>query len=232
MTVARARELGARRWTGPAYFTAAGVAALASPSRSARRLDAGVHPAAQRADARRRRSRPGAPICAWNLLRAAAPVARARTFFDESFRFSRSCYRPEGAAAALEARRPQAVDGAMGEALGKAYVATEFPPQSKTRMLELVDEPRRRRSRERIDSRAVDERRDQAAGDRASSTRSCNKIGYPDSWRDYTTLADRSQAAGDREPARARSSSRQTRQLRQDRQAGRPHGVGHERRRR
>ena len=47
----------------------------------------------------------------------------------------------------------------------------------------------------------------QDAGDRASSTRSRDKIGYPDKWRDYSTLDDRARLVLRERAARRASSS-------------------------
>jgi predicted metalloendopeptidase len=84
-------------------------------------------------------------------------------------------------------RATQAVDGYMGEALGKAYVATEFPPSSKQRMLEMVANLKAA-MRERIESRPwmSAETKKQAA---KKLDAIIEKIGYPDKWRDYSKLA-------------------------------------------
>jgi predicted metalloendopeptidase len=84
-------------------------------------------------------------------------------------------------------RATQAVDGWMGEALGKAYVATEFPPSSKQRMLEMVANLKAA-MRERIGSRTW-----MSAVTKQQALRKLDaivaKIGYPDAWRDYSKLA-------------------------------------------
>jgi predicted metalloendopeptidase len=80
----------------------------------------------------------------------------------------------------------ETVDGGIGEALGQLYVTGNFPPESKTRMLKLVnnlraalrdrlqtlewmDEPTRAAALKKLDAFGV-------------------KIGYPDKWIDYSTL--------------------------------------------
>ena len=79
-----------------------------------------------------------------------------------------------------------ATDECLGEALGQLYVADYFPPESKARVLRMVeglraalrarlaglewmDGPTRARAIAKLDAMGV-------------------KIGYPDAWRDYSTL--------------------------------------------
>jgi len=83
-------------------------------------------------------------------------------------------------------RAANAVDGTMGEAVGKAFVATEFPPPSKAKMTELVDNLRLA-LKERIESRPW-----MSAATKKQALTKLNtfiqKIGYPDKWRDYSAL--------------------------------------------
>jgi putative endopeptidase len=84
-------------------------------------------------------------------------------------------------------RAVQAVDGAMGEAVGKAYVAQAFGPEAKARMAEMVDNLQSALS-ERIAGLDWMSDATKAAAQKklAAITK---KIGYPDKWRDYTALA-------------------------------------------
>jgi endothelin-converting enzyme/putative endopeptidase len=79
-----------------------------------------------------------------------------------------------------------AVDEAMGEALGHIYVAQRFSPADKQRTLELTRdiEAAMGRDIEQLDwmSPATKAR----AQEKLHSV--ANKIGYPDKWRDYSTL--------------------------------------------
>jgi len=83
-------------------------------------------------------------------------------------------------------RASSALDNAMGEAVGKAYVAVAFPPSSKARMLDLVNNLQAA-MQERIESRPwmSEETKKQAV---AKLSAVLKKIGYPDTWRDYTAL--------------------------------------------
>jgi putative endopeptidase len=84
-------------------------------------------------------------------------------------------------------RGVDAVDGALGEAVGRLYVAKYFPPESKAKMQQLVADLRAALS-ERID--ALDwmtpETKTRAHEKLAAFT---PKIGYPDTWKDYSTLS-------------------------------------------
>jgi putative endopeptidase len=78
------------------------------------------------------------------------------------------------------------VDGSLGEALGKLYVEQYFPPESKAKTLQMVED---------IEA-AMDKDLDQLTWMSADTKvkakeklhNMANKIGYPDKWRDYSKL--------------------------------------------
>ncbi len=78
------------------------------------------------------------------------------------------------------------VEGSLGEALGRLYVTRHFPPEAKERMLVLVDNLI---EAFREDIEALDwmspETKVRALDKLAKFT---PKIGYPDKWRDYSSL--------------------------------------------
>ena len=78
------------------------------------------------------------------------------------------------------------VEGSIGEAVGQLYAAEYFPPEAKKRMLELVGNlvEAFRRSFEGLDWMGP-QTREQALAKLASFT---PKVGYPDRWRDYSSL--------------------------------------------
>jgi putative endopeptidase len=86
-------------------------------------------------------------------------------------------------------RAVDVVDGALGEAVGRVYVAQYFPPESKAKMQQLVADLRAALA-ERID--ALDwmtpQTKSRAHEKLAMFT---PKIGYPDKWKDYATLVVR-----------------------------------------
>jgi putative endopeptidase len=78
------------------------------------------------------------------------------------------------------------VEGGLGEAVGKLYVARHFPPEAKERMKVLVANLI---EAYRVDIQALDwmsaETKTKALEKLAKFT---SKIGYPDKWRDYSKL--------------------------------------------
>ncbi|MBS0378285.1 MAG: M13 family metallopeptidase [Proteobacteria bacterium] len=83
-------------------------------------------------------------------------------------------------------RGVSAVDGALGEAVGQLYVAEYFPPESKAKMQQLVNNLKAALS-QRIDHLdwMTPETKTRAHEKLAGFT---TKIGYPDTWKDYSTL--------------------------------------------
>ena len=120
----------------------------------------------------------------WHLVDAAAP-SLSSAFVNEDFRFGSTL---SGAREMLprDKRCARATDAGLRDALGQAYVAQYFTPQAKQRALEMV------RNLESVFHDRLqtlgwmsDTTKVQAAGKLAAFT---NKIGYPDKWRDYSTL--------------------------------------------
>jgi putative endopeptidase len=179
------KELGAiapaMDW--PAYFTDAGVASLSKPEAT---LDVSM-PAFMRQLNAQLESVPldtWRSYLKWNVTRNASPWM-GQQFFDASFAFQSKIVGTKSPQPRWK-RASGAVDATMGEALGKAYVATEFPPSSKERMLDMVNNLQAV-MRERIESRPwmSDATKKQAVHKLESVLK---KIGYPDQWRDYTAL--------------------------------------------
>ena len=120
----------------------------------------------------------------WRVLRSAS-ASLAKPFEDEAFRFEKLL---TGVTEPLPRwqRCANAVDGAMGDALGEMFVAKHFPSRAKARMNELV-ENLRATLKEEIEHSAwmAPETRKNAVA-KLSSFQS--KIGYPDRWRDYSKV--------------------------------------------
>ena len=93
----------------------------------------------------------------------------------------------------VETQRPMwrrgvdAVNGGLGEVVGKVYVKNHFPPEAKERMLELVGNliAAYEKSINELDWMSDDTKRE--ALDKLSKF--TPKIGYPDEWRDYSALS-------------------------------------------
>ncbi len=83
-------------------------------------------------------------------------------------------------------RGVQAVDDAIGEALGQVYVAKYFPPESKARMEKLVANllAAYKQSIDGLDWMGPDTKKEA----HAKLAKIKTKIGYPAKWRDYSTL--------------------------------------------
>ena len=78
------------------------------------------------------------------------------------------------------------VEGSLGEAVGELYVGKHFPPEAKARMVELVDNlVAAYRARLEVLEWMSPETRERALEKLAAFT---PKIGYPDKWRDYSSL--------------------------------------------
>jgi putative endopeptidase len=120
----------------------------------------------------------------WKVVDAAAP-SLSSAFVNEDFRFSSTL---SGTKEMLprDKRCARATDNGLRDALGQAYVAQYFTPAAKQRALEMV---RNLESvfHDRLQTLSwmSDTTKTQATGKLASFT---NKIGYPDKWRDYSTL--------------------------------------------
>ena len=93
----------------------------------------------------------------------------------------------------VEKQRPMwrrgvnAVNGSLGEVVGKVYVKNHFPPEAKERMLELVGNliNAYEKSIQELDWMSDETKRE--ALDKLSKF--TPKIGYPDEWRDYSALS-------------------------------------------
>jgi endothelin-converting enzyme/putative endopeptidase len=105
---------------------------------------------------------------------------------DETFDFYGRILEGQPEQRARWKRCSTAVDGALGEALGKVYVEQYFAGDSKAKMLQMVHdiEAAMGRDLDQIDwmSPATKTRA------REKLAAIANKIGYPDKWRDYTKL--------------------------------------------
>jgi predicted metalloendopeptidase len=122
----------------------------------------------------------------WQLLREYAPYL-SKAFVDENFDFYGKTL------TGVTENRPRwklgvaTVEGALGEALGREYVATYFPPERKARMEELVKNvlAAYQASIDQLDWMGPETRKEA----QAKLAKFSPKIGYPNKWRDYAKLA-------------------------------------------
>jgi putative endopeptidase len=110
-----------------------------------------------------------------------------KRFDDAQFAFYGQSMRGQPQQRERWKRGVDAVDDALGDAVGRAYVAVYFPPESKAKMQQLVGDLEEALSA-RID--ALDwmstPTKTRAHEKLAAFTA---KIGYPDKWKDYSTLS-------------------------------------------
>ena len=120
----------------------------------------------------------------WHLLRGAAPWL-SQPFVDASFKM-RQALTGQKEIQARWKRCVELTDNSLGEALGQKYVEVTFGPDGKQRMLKMVDA-----LEQSLDtdiqglSWMTDETKKQA---KIKLQAIRNKIGYPDAWRDYSSL--------------------------------------------
>jgi len=121
----------------------------------------------------------------WHLIDATAPDL-SKDFVDENFNFHDRTLRGAQQIKPRWKRVITSEDEAVGEALGKLYVAFNFPPEAKARALELVNNLKEALA-DRIKTL---EWMDQPTKEQALKKLAAMqvKIGYPNKWLDYSLL--------------------------------------------
>lgn len=137
----------------------------------------------------------------WHLINSTAAGLSSK-FVEEDFNFKGKTLQGSKENLPRWKRCVAGTDRVLGEALGEVYVKTAFPPAAKARALEMVrnleaalktdittlgwmSEPTRKQAIVKLDA-------------------FLNKIGYPDKWRDYSSLqVDRSSYVNNRFRANA-----------------------------
>jgi putative endopeptidase len=107
-------------------------------------------------------------------------------FVEASFDFNSRTLRGTETLRPRWKRAVQETDNAMGEAIGREYVARHFPPEAKTRMVTLVGNLLAEMDRgiDRLEWMSAPTKTEAHAKLRKINV----KIGYPDKWRDYSGL--------------------------------------------
>jgi putative endopeptidase len=135
----------------------------------------------------------------WHLLHSEASFL-AKAFVDENFKFFGQTLTGSQELEARWKRCVKATDRDLGFALGQKYVEQAFPPEAKARVLGMVRE---------IEQMLGDDVQSLAWMTPATKQQAlvklrgvADKIGYPDKWRDYSSVKIvRGQAVGDDESA-------------------------------
>src|SRR5213076_2173158 len=121
----------------------------------------------------------------WHLIDDAA-AELSNDFVNENFNFNQRVLRGTKEIKPRWKRVVASTDGALGEALGKLYVADYFPPEAKARALEMINNLKAALA-DRI--KALDWMDEPTKQEALKKLAAMNvKIGYPDKWRDYSTL--------------------------------------------
>ncbi len=122
----------------------------------------------------------------WNAVRRTSSTALPRELDEEGFNFYGKILMGQPEQQARWKRCVAAVDDALGEALGQVYVAERFSPADKARTQELTKDI------EAAMGRDIDQLTWMSAETKVRAKEKlhevANKIGYPDKWRDYSTL--------------------------------------------
>lgn len=121
----------------------------------------------------------------YRVLAGAAP-ALARPFEEEAFRFYSTVLRGTPQMEPRWQRAARATDGALGEALGQLYVAKHYPPEAKARMDEMIANIKNVMRDRLVTLEWMSEGTRQKA--LAKFDRFVARIGYPDTWRDYSSV--------------------------------------------
>ena len=120
----------------------------------------------------------------WHVLHAAAPWM-SQPFVDANFKFQQVLTGQKE----IQARWKRCVsltDRQLGEALGQRYVDVTFGPESKARMLKMVDALEQSLDSDIHDLSWMSADTKKEAKVKLEAIR--NKIGYPDVWRDYSSV--------------------------------------------
>src|SRR3974390_1346086 len=121
----------------------------------------------------------------WQTLRSATP-ALPKVFQDEDFDFYGKTLRGAKELRPRWKRCVQYTDNDLGEALGQTYVAEDFTPEPKARTLQMVHQLEAALKQDISELSWMSPDTKKQALDKLS--RIDNKIGYPDKWRDYSSL--------------------------------------------
>jgi putative endopeptidase len=123
----------------------------------------------------------------WHVVHmAAATNTLPNTFIDENFNFYGKTLRGAKELQARWKRCVSAVNGDLGEALGQVYVEKEFPPEAKERTLVMVHALEQALRQDITNLAWMTEATKKQALIKLDAIQ--NKIGYPNKWRDYSTL--------------------------------------------
>ena len=120
----------------------------------------------------------------WHLLNSSAPWL-SQPYVDANFKMQQALTGQKQIQARWK-RCVNLVDRQLGEALGQKYVEVAFPPESKARMLKMVDALEKSLAEDIKNLPWMGDETKKQALVKLAAIR--NKIGYPDVWRDYSSV--------------------------------------------
>jgi putative endopeptidase len=121
----------------------------------------------------------------WHLVHASAPFL-ASAFVNENFEFYGKTLSGQEQLSPRWKRCVNAVDDGLGEALGQAYVDKYFSPDAKQQALTMVKQIEAAMGQDIESLTWMTPETKRNALEKLHAV--ANKIGYPDHWRDYSTL--------------------------------------------
>ncbi|HEX3437642.1 MAG TPA: M13 family metallopeptidase [Pseudacidobacterium sp.] len=122
----------------------------------------------------------------WAVIRQTPGTALPEALDEESFNFYGKILEGQPEQQPRWKRCVRATDRALGEALGQVYVAQRFSPEDKQRTLELTHDIEAAMGRDIDQLDWMSDATKARAKEKLHAV--ANKIGYPDKWRDYSTL--------------------------------------------
>ena len=122
----------------------------------------------------------------WQLINSTPGTTLPKSFDQEDFQFFGKTMRGQPEQQARWKRCVQSTDNALGEALGQVYAAQEFPPSSKAATLQMVHDIEAAMDADIDTLDWMSSATKVKAKEKLHSV--ANKIGYPDKWRDYSSL--------------------------------------------
>ena len=121
----------------------------------------------------------------WHVIHSNAHMLPAR-FVDENFNFYNKTLTGAREQRPRWKRCVEAADADLGEALGKIYVERTFGAEGKARTLEMVEAIKAALARDIAEISWMSPETKKAAEAKLNAV--ANKVGYPDRWRDYSSL--------------------------------------------
>ena len=123
---------------------------------------------------------------AWHVLHSSAPYL-SKPFVDENFAFFNQTLNGQKEQQPRWKRCTVLTDQALGEAVGQDWVKQYFPPQAKANMEKLIAALEKALGE---DIQSLDWMSDATKKEAEAKLGAIQqKIGYPENWRDYSTLA-------------------------------------------